>query len=135
MAGYALQFGDQSSARVFATCDSDSDAFKIFRERGYDVEVYTDPEPPLKSLIIGKVSSGIDGLITTLRDRIHAEVFEAGRGTLKVVAQYAVGFNNFKRVDAALSSATPSRFIAALSLKPALPTLDFSLLLRTRCGS
>ena len=44
--------------------------------------------------------SGIDGLITTLRDPIDAEVFEAGRGTLKVVAQDAVGFHNINRADA-----------------------------------
>ncbi len=58
------------------------------------------PEPPPKSLIIEKVRSGIDGLITTLRDPIDAEVFEAGKGTLKVVAQFAVGFDNINRADA-----------------------------------
>jgi glyoxylate reductase len=51
-------------------------------------------------LIIEKVKSGIDGLITTLRDPIDAEVFEAGKGTLKVVAQIAVGFDNINRTDA-----------------------------------
>jgi glyoxylate reductase len=39
-------------------------------------------------------------LITTLRDKIDAEVFEAGKGTLKVVAQIAVGFDNINRADA-----------------------------------
>src|SRR5206468_2244903 len=53
-----------------------------------------------KKLIIEKVNSGIDGLITTLRDPIDAEVFEAGKGTLKVVAQIAVGFDNIDRADA-----------------------------------
>jgi glyoxylate reductase len=90
----------QPRFRVFATCDIGEEAFKMLRTRGYQVEVYPDPEPPPKSLIIGKVRSGIDGLITTLRDRIDAEVFEAGRGTLKVVAQYAVGFDNINRADA-----------------------------------
>ena len=90
----------QPRFRVFATCDIGQDAFKILRERGYDVDVHPDPEPPPKSLVIGKVRSGIDGLITTLRDGIDAEVFEAGRGTLKVVAQYAVGFDNINRADA-----------------------------------
>ena len=46
------------------------------------------------------MASGIDGLITTLRDRIDAEVFSAGKDTLKVVAQYAVGFDNINRADA-----------------------------------
>ena len=46
------------------------------------------------------MKSGIDALITTLRDPIDAEVFEAGKGTLKVVAQIAVGFDNINRADA-----------------------------------
>lgn len=86
--------------RIFASCDIGEEAFKILRDRGYEVEVYPDPEPPPKSLIIEKVRSGIDGLITTLRDPIDAEVFEAGRGTLKVVSQYAVGFDNINRAAA-----------------------------------
>src|SRR6202163_4970818 len=64
------------------------------------VEVYSDPKAPPKSLILEKVRSGIDGLITTLRDQIDAEVFEAGKGSLKVVAQLAVGFDNINRADA-----------------------------------
>ena len=85
--------------RIFATCDI-GDAMEVLRQRGYDVEVYPKPEAPPKSLIIEKVKSGIDGLITTLRDPIDAEVFEAGKGTLRVVAQYAVGFDNINRADA-----------------------------------
>jgi glyoxylate reductase len=86
--------------RIFATADIGDAACKRLRERGYEVDVYPHPEPPSKSLIIEKVRSGIDGLITTLRDPIDAEIFEAGRGTLKVVAQYAVGFDNINRADA-----------------------------------
>lgn len=86
--------------RVFATCDIGDAALNRLRERGYDLEVYPGPEAPPKSLIVEKVRSGIDGLITTLRDPIDAEVFEAGKGTLKVVAQYAVGFDNINRADA-----------------------------------
>ena len=85
--------------RVFATCDI-GEAVELLRHRGYDVEVYPDPKAPPKSLIIEKLKSGIDGLITTLRDPIDAEIFEAGKGTLKVVAQIAVGFDNINRADA-----------------------------------
>src|SRR4030081_2434535 len=85
--------------RVFATCDI-GDALNILRHKGYDVEVYPRPEAPPKSLIVEKVKSGVDGLITTLRDSIDAEVFAAGEGTLKVVAQFAVGFDNINRADA-----------------------------------
>jgi glyoxylate reductase len=85
--------------RVFATCDI-GPALDVLRQRGYQLEVYRDPKAPAKSLILEKVKSGIDGLITTLRDQIDAAVFEAGNGTLKVVAQLAVGFDNINRADA-----------------------------------
>src|SRR3954465_9681327 len=85
--------------RVFATCDI-GPAFEVLRQRGYQLEVYPEPTPPPKALIIEKVRSGIDGLITTLRDQIDAEIFEAGKDALKVVAQIAVGFDNINRIDA-----------------------------------
>src|SRR5436305_11806313 len=85
--------------RVFATCDI-GEAIDLLRKRGYEVEVYPHPEAPSKNVILGRVKSGIDGLITTLRDQIDAEVFEAGNGSLKVVAQIAVGFDNINRADA-----------------------------------
>ncbi len=89
-----------SGFRVFATCNIGDAAVQLLRDRGYEVEVYPQASAPAKSVIIEKVRSGIDGLITTLRDPIDAEVFEAGRGTLKVVAQDAVGFDNINREDA-----------------------------------
>ena len=88
-----------SNFRVFATCDI-GPALDVLRQRGYQLEVFPGPAAPPKALIIEKVRSGIDGLITTLRDQIDAEIFEAGKGTLKVVAQYAVGFDNINRADA-----------------------------------
>jgi len=86
--------------RIYATCDIGEPALNRLRERGYQVEVYPNPDPPPKSLILEKVRGGIDGLITTLRDSIDAELFEAGKGTLKVLSQIAVGFDNINRADA-----------------------------------
>ncbi len=86
--------------RVFATCNIGDDALELLRRRGYQVEVFPGPEAPPKALIVEKVGSGIDGLITTLRDPIDKEVFAAGKGTLKVIAQDAVGFDNINRDDA-----------------------------------
>src|SRR5438445_12416599 len=85
--------------RVFSTSDI-GDALNVLRERGYDVEVYPKPQAPPKKLVVEKIKSGIDGIITTLRDQVDAELFEAGKGTLKVVAQIAVGFDNINRADA-----------------------------------
>ncbi|PYY15188.1 MAG: hypothetical protein DMG60_18350, partial [Acidobacteria bacterium] len=86
--------------RVYATCDIGEPALNRLRERGYEIEVYPDSGPPPKSVILERVRSGIDGIITTLRDSIDAEVFEAGKERLKVVSQMAVGFDNINRTDA-----------------------------------
>src|SRR5215216_3881476 len=92
--------GNRKGFRVFATSRIGEAAENRLRERGYDLEVFEGPEAPPKNLIIEKVKSGIDGLITTLRDPIDAEMFDGGKGTLKVVAQIAVGFDNINRADA-----------------------------------
>lgn len=83
--------------RIFATCNIGEAALNRLREKGYELEVYDQIEPPPKELILQKVRDGIDGLITTLRDSIDEEVFAAGGETLKVVAQDAVGFDNIDR--------------------------------------
>src|SRR5260370_38419277 len=80
--------------RIFATCHIGDEALDVLRRRGYEPEVYPGPDAPPKKLIVEKVKQGIDGLITTLRDQIDAEFFEAGCGHLKVVSQLAVGFEH-----------------------------------------
>src|SRR5438270_13786489 len=85
--------------KVYATCHIGDAAENLLREKGYELEVYPGPEAPPKSVIVEKVR-GVDGLITTLRDPIDAEVFEAGKGTLQVVSQIAVGCDNINRADA-----------------------------------
>jgi glyoxylate reductase len=91
---------EKKQFRIFATSRIGEPAENRLREHGYDLEVFQGPDAPAKRLIIDKVKSGIDALITTLRDPIDAEIFEAGKGTLKVVAQIAVGFDNINRADA-----------------------------------
>ena len=91
---------EQKRFRVFATSRIGDAAENLLRTRGYDLEVFQGPEAPPKKLIIEKVKSGIDGLITTLRDPVDSEVFNAGKGSLKAVAQIAVGFDNINRAAA-----------------------------------
>ena len=83
--------------RVFATCEIGSEALQRLLDKGYSLEVYNKIAPPPKTLIVEKVASGIDALITTLRDEIDEEVFQASQGTLKIVAQDSVGFDNINR--------------------------------------
>jgi len=64
---------------------------RIIKER-FDTEVWPEYAPPPKSVIIEKASK-IDALTTLLSDKIDAEVFDAAPN-LKIVTQFAVGFDN-----------------------------------------
>src|SRR5215831_1674707 len=91
---------EQRDIRVFATADIGTLALDRLRALGYEVEVYREIEPPSSAFIVDKLRSGVQVLITTIRDRIDDEIFEAGSQSLKVVAQCAVGFDNIDRAAA-----------------------------------
>jgi hypothetical protein len=70
---------DKKKFHVFATSRIGDPAENRLRERGYELEVFQGPEAPPKKLIIDKLKSGIDGLITTreadeLKNRHHGAV-------------------------------------------------------------
>jgi glyoxylate reductase len=68
--------------------------------RQTDAEVWLEQLPPPHDLLLRKVAS-CDGLVSLLTDRIDAGLLDAA-GRLKVVSNYAVGFNN---VDVAAATA------------------------------
>lgn len=70
-----------------------------------DVEVWHDDLPPTENVLLEKIP-GLDGLVCLLTDRIDARVFEAGRGRLRVVSQFAVGVDNID-LDQATSLGIP----------------------------
>jgi glyoxylate reductase len=57
-----------------------------------DAEVWTDPLPPPYEVLRQKVA-GCEGLVSLLTDKIDAALLDAAP-RLKVVSNYAVGFNN-----------------------------------------
>lgn len=65
----------------------------MLKEKGFEVEVASTNGPVARADLLGKVK-GIDALLSLLTDRIDAEVFEAAGPSLKIVANYAVGFDN-----------------------------------------
>jgi glyoxylate reductase len=57
-----------------------------------DADVWTDPLPPPPALLRQKVAA-VDGLVALLTDKIDAALLDAAP-RLRVVSNYAVGFNN-----------------------------------------
>jgi glyoxylate reductase len=77
--------------KVYVTRELPERGLKIIKER-FDTEVWPEYAPPPKNVIIEKAAK-VDALATLLSDKIDAEVFDAAPN-LKIVSQFAVGFDN-----------------------------------------
>ena len=58
-----------------------------------EVDVWEDPLPPDRDTLLDRVR-GADALLTMLSERVDGELLDAAGDQLKVVANYAVGYNN-----------------------------------------
>jgi len=58
-----------------------------------EAEIWPDELPPPRDLLLRSIA-GCDGVLTLLTDRVDAEFFDAAGPQLKVVSNYAVGFDN-----------------------------------------
>jgi glyoxylate reductase len=62
-----------------------------------------DDEPLDKDGLCATLADGFDGVVAVLTERFDADVFAAGKGRLRVVANVAVGYDNID-VDAATAA-------------------------------
>jgi glyoxylate reductase len=62
-----------------------------------------DDEPLDKDGLIATLDDGFDGVVAVLTERFDADVFAAGKGRLRVVANVAVGYDNID-VEAATAA-------------------------------
>ena len=84
--------------KVYVTRQLFDEAIDILKEHA-EVEVFEGVDDAIpRELLLSKVKN-VDGLLCLLTERIDAEVMDAGKN-LKVISNYAVGFNNID-VDAA----------------------------------
>ncbi|MGH2380919.1 MAG: 2-hydroxyacid dehydrogenase [Candidatus Limnocylindria bacterium] len=58
-----------------------------------DVALWEDELPPPRDELLRR-AAGMDGLLTLLTDRVDDELLDAAGGQLKVVSNFAVGFDN-----------------------------------------
>ena len=58
-----------------------------------DLDLWTDELPPPREELLRRVA-GLDGLLSLLTDRVDDELLDAAGPQLKVVSNYAVGFDN-----------------------------------------
>ena len=85
--------------KVFVTREIPEEGLERMKD-AFDVRVWTEETPPSKKQIIEKAEN-CEGLVTLLSDSIDSEVI-AAIPNLKVIAQYAVGYDNID-INAATS--------------------------------
>lgn len=64
-----------------------------------EAEVWQEQLPPDRATLLQKIA-GCDGVLSLLTEKVDAEFFDAAGPNLKVVSNYAVGFNNIDVAEA-----------------------------------
>lgn len=83
-----------SKPKVFIARPIPDQGIKLLKEKGYELSIYERDEIiPRKVLLAGV--KGADAILSILTDKIDNEVLDAAGPALKIVANYAVGFDNF----------------------------------------
>lgn len=85
--------------KVFVTQAIPGEGVRMIRQAGHEVIVHggdgapvPDSAPTREQLLVG--IRGCAGLLTHLVDRLDGEAFDAAGSSLRVVSNFAVGFNN-----------------------------------------
>ena len=87
-----------SAPFVFVTRQLPEPGIELLLQAGYEVDVWPEDRPIDRAVLLNKVAQ-CDAVISMLTDSIDEEVFDHAP-QLKVVANFAVGFNN---IDVALA--------------------------------
>lgn len=79
--------------KIFVTRKIPEAGINLLKEKGYEVEVSDFDGVLPREQLLGKIK-GADAVLALLTDKINAEFFDAAGPQLKVVANYAVGYDN-----------------------------------------
>jgi glyoxylate reductase len=103
-AGQAGRSAAAAPAKVFVARAIPEPGLTPVRE-ATDADVWTDELPPPRDILLRRVQ-GMDGLLSLLTDRVDDELLDAAGPQLKVVSNFAVGFDNID-VDACTRRGIP----------------------------
>ncbi|HEY1037703.1 MAG TPA: D-glycerate dehydrogenase [Candidatus Paceibacterota bacterium] len=105
---------------IFVTRKVPQVAFDMLAAKGYTVDLGSFDIPPTKAELVQYLNDaaqkGIryDALLTLLTDQVDGELLDAAGPQLKIVSNYAVGYNNIVLADAAAKNVqvtnTPGNF-------------------------
>jgi glyoxylate reductase len=90
--GWLVADGDRGRPRVFVARQIPDEGLTALAA-ACDADIWADELPPPRDELLRRVA-GCDGILTLLTDRVDDELLDAAGPTLKVVSNYAVGFDN-----------------------------------------
>ncbi len=85
--------------KIFVTRQIPANGLELLRQAGLEIEVYDKNEEIPRAELLKKIK-GRAAILTLLSEKVDAEFFEAAGPQLKVVSNYAVGFDNFDLPEA-----------------------------------
>ncbi len=79
--------------RIFVTRPFADSGIKLLKAKKYQVSVFEKDEVIGRKELLQRVK-GVDALLSLLTDKVDAEVMDTAGSQLKIIANYAVGFDN-----------------------------------------
>ncbi len=78
---------------IYITREIPEIGINMLREKGWDLYIHQSELPPSREEILKRVK-GATAILSLLTDKIDKEVFDSAGSSLKIVANYAVGYDN-----------------------------------------
>lgn len=84
--------------KVFITRQIPEVGIKLLKDKGW--EVLVGPEGSISQEELLEGVKGVDAILSVLTEKINGEVMDAAGSQLKIIANYAVGYNNIDVAEA-----------------------------------
>ncbi len=118
--------------KIFVTRKIPEIGIQMLRDKGYQVDISPLEKVPSQSKLISHLKDqNYDGIVTLLTDKIDKVIFRSAP-TVKIVANYAVGFNNIDLAEAKKREIMVTNTPGAASLAVAEHAVALMLALTTR---
>ncbi len=124
--------------RIFVTRRIPEIGIQILKDKGYNVDIGAYKIPPTQKQLIdflkkqNKKGIQYDALLTLLTDKIDKKLIKAAGSQLKIVSNYAVGYNNIVLADAKAAGIAITNTPGSFSDTIAEHTVALTLALTTR---
>ncbi len=119
--------------KIYVTREIPEVGIQMLKDKGYEIEMGCADCPPTKTQLIKDVAGkGYDAVLTLLTDPVDAEFLDAVGPQLKIVSNYAVGYNNINLADAKAKNVVVTNTPGAFSDCIAEHTVALILGLSTR---